>query len=55
MTVLYSTLFEGRVFRSEIIYITSRDEDSAQGGGCGDVLLMFHLCNRMDKLELYAF
>jgi hypothetical protein len=44
----------GECFVSEIIYITSTDEGSAQGGGCGEVMLMFHLCNRMDELEQYV-
>lgn len=45
---------KGECFVSEIIYITSTDEGSAQGGGCGDVMLLFHLCNRMGELELYV-
>jgi hypothetical protein len=43
---------KGECILTEIIYITSTDEGSAQGGGSGDVMLMFHLCNRMDELEL---
>jgi hypothetical protein len=53
MTVICSTLFEGRIFVPGIIYITSTDDGSAQGGGCDDLMLMFHLCNRMDELDLY--
>jgi hypothetical protein len=44
---------KGVCFVSGFIYNTSTDDSSAQFGGCGDVMLMFHLYNCMDELDLY--